>query len=406
MFKKFVSVFLCFVTVFTFTSTALIYDGGITAEAASYSLPYYCDQLSDEEKEFYVCLRDAIIDYKSKIKLEMNFDDEEIGKIAELLFFHDPLTFNISDVTYYKTSKNTAVFEPEYKYEKETYDEMVSLYNEKTKAILDKLTDDMSAYKKIKTIHDSIIKDTVYDLDALNNDNIYGALVNNKAKCDGYAKTFAYICGKAGIYAVTVPGVSLSEGETGEEEGTGHMWNKVYYKKKWYNVDVTWDDPKSDLKDNLQYDYFMVSDDALSKTHKEKAMCFEIPEADDNSKNYYVVYKKYAETGEAAAELLINELNNAVKSRKTSIEIKCSSKEVMKYVETYINNKKNLNTLLDELDKNSDGKFADIYYYCDKDTYKIKMIIFYRNTKLSKYFNDPKTVKISTRKNLSYYGIK
>lgn len=405
MFKKFVSVFLCFVTVFTFTATALVSDGGITAEAASYSLPYYYNQLSDDAKEFYVCLRNAIIDHKSKIRLEMNFDSKVMAQIAELLVYHDPLTFNIDDVTYIEYG-NSAVFTPEYRYSKETYDKMVSSYNKKAKKILDKLTDDMSDYKKIKIIHDSIIKDTVYDLDAKNNENIYGALVKNKAKCDGYAKTFVYICGKAGIRAVTVPGIGLLDGSGNKNDNVGHMWNKVYYNKKWYNIDVTWDDPTSDMKDNLQYDYFMLSDKALSKTHKEEAMGFKIPEASDNSKTYYKVYKKYAETGSDAVELIANELDSAVKSGKTSVSVKCSSAEVMKYADERFNDAKYLKKLFEKLDKSSGGKLANIYYYCDKDTYKIKMVIFYKNTKLSKYFIEPDKVKSSTRKDLAKYGIK
>lgn len=405
MFKKFVSVFLCFVTVFTVTAAALVSDGGITAEAASYSLPYYYNQLSDDAQEFYVCLRNAIIDHKSRIKLEMDFSDDVLAQVAELLVFHDPLTFNITDVTYIRTSGNAAVFTPEYKYNKETYEKMVSSYNKKAKKILNKLTDDMSTYKKIKTIHDSIIKDTVYDLDAKNNENIYGTLVKNKAKCDGYAKTFVYICGKAGIRAVTVPGVGTSETSGNKNDNVGHMWNKVYYNKKWYNVDVTWDDPASDMKDNLQYDYFMVSDKEFSKTHKEEAMGFTIPKASDNSKTYYKVYKKYAETEDDAVELIRSELNSAVKSGKTSISVKCSSKEVMNYADSKLNDKKYLEKLFKELSKSSDGKLADVYYYCDDDTYKIKMMIFYKDTKLSEYFLEPDKVKSSTRKELAKYGI-
>lgn len=402
MFKKFISVFLCFVTVFTFTATALVSDGGITAEAASYSLPYYYYQLSDEAQDFYVCLRQAIIDYKSKIKLEINFDDDEIDKVAELLVFHDPLTFNVDDVTYRKTSKTAAVFTPEYRYSKETYDKMVKEYNKKAKTILGKLTDDMSTYKKIKTIHDYIIKETVYDLDAKNNENIYGVLVKNKAKCDGYAKTFTYICGKAGIRTVTVPGISL---QTDDKEN-GHMWNKVYYNKKWYNVDVTWDDPTTNMKNNLQYDYFMVSDKDLSKTHKEEPMGFKIPKASDSSKNYFKVYKKYAGDGDDAVAFFKSELKSAAKAEKNKVMIKCSSKAALEKVDDFLSDD-GVFDYLRQVQKSSNKDLVDAYfiYYVDSNMMTVTVNIFYKNTELDDYFNDTSKVSSKAAATLKRYGI-
>lgn len=404
MFKKFISTFLCFVTVFTVTAAAFIKDGGITAEAASYSLPYYCNQLSSEAKEFYICLREAIMEHKTKIRLDMDFDKEELGMIAELLVLHDPLTFNIEDVTYRSTSKRSAVFEPKYKYSKETYNKMVTEYDKKAKNILSKLTDDMSDYKKIKTIHDYIIKNTEYDLDSKNNDNIYGTLVKNKAKCDGYARTFVYICGKAGIRAVTVAGDDLSEASS----DNGHMWNKVYYNKKWYNVDVTWDDPTSNMKDNLQYDYFMVSDKALSKTHKEENLSFKVPKATDNSQNYFTVNKLAAATGDEAVALFEKELKKAVKNGKNHISIKCTSQEALNRMRNYLTKDDTIYTYLKKLNNNTNDDLvtALIYYNIDPNVMTVRLNFFYRNTDFDDYFSKDADISSNARKSLERYGIK
>ena len=115
-----------------------------------------------------------------------------------------------------------------------------------------------------------------------------------------------------------------------------HMWNKVYYNKKWYNVDVTWDDPVSNMKDNRKYDFFMLSDMDMRKTHTEDNLSFSVPVAKDSSKTYYKVYKKYAESLSDAKSIIKSELQKAVKKEKTHITIQCSSDEVYESVCKYV----------------------------------------------------------------------
>ncbi|MDE6709989.1 MAG: hypothetical protein K2J76_05820, partial [Oscillospiraceae bacterium] len=321
------------ITVFTFTSAVFIRSGGITAEAASsFTLPYYYYQMSEDAQEFYRYLRKAVKDCKSKIKLDIDFEVEEFVMVVELLVYHDPMTFNLDDIKVLSETKTSVTLGLTYKYDKETYDKMVKEYDKATNKILSKLEGEKSTYNKIKTIHDEIINKAVYDLDAENNYNLYGVLIDNKAKCDGYAKAFTYICGKAGIRTVTVMGYDRNK----KSKENGHMWNKVYYNKKWYNIDVTWDDPVSEMKDNLQYDYFMVSDKALEKTHEEDNLSFKVPEATDDTKGYYVINKKYAETDQDAEDLIKSGLKSAARNGKTSFSVKFASKDIMKHADKYL----------------------------------------------------------------------
>lgn len=403
MFKRFVSVFLCVITVFTFTSAVFIRSGGITAEAASsFTLPYYYYQMGDEAQEFYLYLRKAVKECRSKIKLNIDFEMDEFMMVVELLIYHDPMTFNLDDIDVLNETKNSVTFGLTYKYDKETYDKMVKEYDKATNKILKKFTDKMSTYNKIKTIHDEIIKSAVYDLEAENNYNIYGVLIDNKAKCDGYAKAFTYICGKAGIRTVTVIGYDRNS----KSKETGHMWNKVYYNKNWYNIDVTWDDPVSDMKNNLQYDYFMVSDKALEKTHEEDNMSFKVPKATDDTKGYYVVKKKYAESTKDAEKLIKSELKAAVENGKTSFSIKFASKDIMKYASKYLKDKDKMYEIFNDVKDSTRKKLAGAYYYSfDENMFTLTVYIFYENTKLEDYFIDPDSISIDDMETFEYYGI-
>ncbi|MCM1328997.1 MAG: hypothetical protein NC253_06090 [Ruminococcus sp.] len=402
MFKKIVSVFLCVVTVFTFTAAAFVRSGGITAEAAgSYTLPYYYYQMSDEAQDFYLYLRKAVKECRSKIKLNVDFDDEEFLKIVELLILHDALTFNLDNMEVLDETRKSVTIGFDYKYDKETYDKMVKKYDKAVNKILSKLTDKMSTYTKIKTIHDEIINNTVYDLDASNCDNIYGTLVDNKAKCTGYAKTFAYVCGKAGIRAVSVIGHALNA----DSDDDGHMWNKVYYNKKWYNVDVTWDDPETGMIDNLSYDYFMVEDSSFWITHEEDNLSFEVPEADDDTKNYFVMNKKYAETEQDAEKLIKNEFKNAVQNGKTSFSIKFASKKIMRHARDYINDDDNAQEIFKYVNQNSNKKVCLYLPQFNEDMLILEVVYFYENTKLEDYFLDPDSLSMNTLDTFEEYGI-
>lgn len=403
MFKKFVSVFLCVITVFTFTSAAFIRSGGITAEAASsFTLPYYYYQMSDEAQDFYLYLRKAIKECRTKIKLNVDFEIEEFGMIIELLVYHDPMMFNLDDIDVLDETRTSVTFGMTYENDKETYDKMVKEYDKATNKILSKFTDGMSTYNKIKTIHDEIINNVVYDLKSSDNDNIYGTLVDNKAKCDGYARTFTYVCGKAGIRSVTVMGNDL----TSNSKENGHMWNKVYYNKKWYNVDVTWDDPVSDMKDNLQYDYFMVSDKALENTHEEDNLSFEVPEANDDTRGYYVVNKKYAASNQEAENLIKSELRNAARSGEKSFSIKFASKDIMDYVSDYLKDSDKMFDVFRDVVNSTNKKLAGAYYYSfDKNLLTVRVYIFYEDTKLEDYFFDPEDVSEEDLDVLEEYGI-
>lgn len=66
----------------------------------------------------------------------------------------------------------------------------------------------------------------------------YGALVNGKAVCEGYARAFKTIMDKLSIECVLVQG--YVRGNDGGMEP--HMWNYVKLDGDWYGVDATWND--------------------------------------------------------------------------------------------------------------------------------------------------------------------
>lgn len=415
MLKKFVSAVLCVMLALTTTVIGFTNSPAYSVEAADdYEIPYYpyyYEQLSENGKIIYQMLKEAVLECKKEVKIDnTNMSEGDFNKITEILLMHDPMTFNIKDIKATIAKKTSAgktvtasiTFTLVYTYNKETYDKMAAAYEEQVDDILSRLTDDMTIYAKINTIHDEIIKTAVYDLESPANDTIYGALVEKKAKCDGYARTFSYICAKAGICATTVLGIASKDGDS-----EYHMWNKVYYNQKWYNIDVTWDDPITNMKDNCSHEYFMLSDEDIGRSHLEANMSFFVPESADNSLTYYQAAQEYASNLSEAKKLINSGLTSAVKNGTTYYEFKCSSQSVYDETMNYVAASGNISGILKNAKNNSGKKVAaNVYSYnLNDDQYVIRIMIFYEGTKLDDYFVDIDAVDSSTAKVLAKFGI-
>ena len=145
-------------------------------------------------------------------------------------------------------------------------------YEDKIEQIRDKIIVNLqgkSDYDKIKIVHDYLIDTIEYeqDLSQYNVYDIYGALVNKKCVCEGYAKAFQYIMNELGIENTIVIGTGTnSKGQT-----ENHAWNYVQLEGKWYAVDVTWDDPiikgGGTLTKRNRYEYFLRGSKTMNKNH-------------------------------------------------------------------------------------------------------------------------------------------
>lgn len=125
-------------------------------------------------------------------------------------------------------------------------------------------------FENLKIIHDYLVDTIEYDGEAGKSIyNIYGALVNKKAVCEGYARSYKLILDELGIPCIIACGVAKNS--SGDTES--HAWNYVQIDGNWYAVDVTWDDPviigNGTLTDDIRYRYFLVGAAEFSKDHFE-----------------------------------------------------------------------------------------------------------------------------------------
>ena len=105
------------------------------------------------------------------------------------------------------------------------------------------------------------VKNNVKEYDFISH-KATGALINGKAICGGYSDAMAVFLNKLNItnYKLT---------------SDMHVWNYVLLNNKWLHLDLTWDDPVTNTKeDMIIYTFFLVTDEELKKL-------------DTNEHNYY-----------------------------------------------------------------------------------------------------------------------
>ncbi len=139
----------------------------------------------------------------------------------------------------------------------EMYDELKAAAQE----IIDQIPAGSNDYEKALFVHDYIANHCDFDFDSMHEDmkglwhTSYGALVDHKAVCSGYAEGFQYLMNLLGIEGGTVSGYSY--------KGGSHAWNYIVLDGEYYWVDVTWDDC-DDVA--TQHTYFLFNDEQMLRT--------------------------------------------------------------------------------------------------------------------------------------------
>lgn len=206
------------------------------------------DTLTEKEKKAYDALKKGVSSYSKNIPVSGITVAE--GEIVRDAFASDnPEYFWFkSNYTMYYTTHDHMVSE----FKAESIDTVTIKSEQKElESVISGFSPTGYTYAdKVRSIHDWILLRTSYDKTTEDSGNVYGTLVEGKARCEGYTYSMNYMCKLNGI-----PSVYLSGTVAGYDEG--HAWNLIKMdNSKWYYTDVTWDDPKSPI--GTEYDYFLI----------------------------------------------------------------------------------------------------------------------------------------------------
>lgn len=281
---------------------------------------YYYNQLNDNAKLIYASIENNLNNMKTgtyKIKLAnevanvLKYDNGEEMLNKDFQSAWDALSLDRMDIFFIDVSKISLNIKKTTHLNNVTYS-LAIVSEDETGYLKDGLTSEIDVnsilnqikdnrdsiirnvtgdkYSKVLQVHDWIIENLEYSLDIQNANtyNLYGALINKSAVCEGYAEAFKYILDELGIPCILVSGTATnSEGIT-----ENHAWNYVQIDEKWYAVDTTWDDPIVKgfgyVTNSVKHKYFLQGSKKMNENHTtrgnitETGQEFEYPELEKN----------------------------------------------------------------------------------------------------------------------------
>ena len=297
--------------------------------AVSESDYYQYSTLSGDQKTLYKRITDTISSSKYIINTaDLSLDEDSVLSVFQKVLADYPQYFYVSKscMVAYGTKKNK-IRAVALKYtDGDTTDEFDrrmrlvktadrSIINQKIAVLKSKVEKAVSAINgnlndvlKEKIIYDYVAETVSYDLYTAANINnfgstlphsfdIYGAIVESKAVCEGYSKLFQYLCYLVGINANLAAGTA---------NGGNHMWNTAFIDGKWYQLDVTWDDGE----EYIGYNYFNLTTDGIENDHTIDYNDISVPLCDGETNAFYNVFAVLVDDIKKDPENYENAVNN------------------------------------------------------------------------------------------------
>ena len=168
----------------------------------------------------------------------------------------------------------------------------------------------LSDVDKVMAVHDYLIDHIEYSNPHIRS-FAYGALIEGKAVCQGYAQSLAMILNNLNVECHTI--VAMTKGSN----PVLHEWVRVKLDGEWYYIDLTWDD--TPWAEDKNYKYFLINTDMISRDHETGYSLAGGPEV-DGSKYLYYAYKKqgiFAETKDDIDKIIRDQINAANQSYTT-----------------------------------------------------------------------------------------
>lgn len=294
---------------------------------------YAYDSLSTEKKQLYAEILLLMRNRAVGVPI-CSIIPADVEKVSSCVLMDHPEIFYVDGYSYEKYmfagNVQKIMYIANYTMNEDTISSMQQVIDQYVSTCLQGVSQSASDYEKVKYVYEYIIRNTEYNLEAPENQNICSVFVHRQSVCLGYAKAIQYLLQQLDVSVTVVTG--------SVETGEGHAWNLVKINGQYYYLDATWGDASylmgsgtEGVLSSINYDYLCITTTELTKTHiidnpVPVPLCVSVAE------NYYVKEGLYLAQIDSfkMQEIFKKAYNTGAKC----VSIKCSSETVFRQVQT------------------------------------------------------------------------
>ena len=285
-------------------------------EYSDWETRYGYFQLDDAQRETYDATVNALKNFSPSMPLFA--DSQTYNRILYLIAIEQMSVFYLKQAAP-TLNESGRYFDVEfsYSYPSAQVEEMNNLAAAEADNIISQIPEGADDYEKLKFIHDWLVLNVEKDTESPLSSTVYGTLVKKKALCEGYAKSFSYMCNRLGIENIIVTGYT----------DVPHMWNMVRLDGDWYHVDVTWDDVSINLENFISYQFFLADDQTVRENRTIDRTIYIPPKAEGTKLNFFVHEDLIADKADDYPEVLKRSIIRSVENGESYAMIKLGSAE-------------------------------------------------------------------------------
>lgn len=234
---------------------------------------WWKNTLTEKEQILYDEMKESYLQFKSDFSTkldELTFNEMENVRVALLLDHPEMFWANLNQTNLQRNDYKINVkkkIELSYAYTEEEAIAIKTRIEPVYMEIVNGAKKQKNDYRKIKYVHDKLIKTTEFEKISDENGRLDQSIVTifdeHKSVCAGYAYGFKFIMDQLDIDTVVIREL-VAEGAKYD-----HVWNMVNLYKEWYNIDVTYDKQKSTTS-IVSDEYFLRNDSEFYLNHSIK----------------------------------------------------------------------------------------------------------------------------------------
>ena len=241
--------------------------------------PYYYTHMSKRCQAVYHNILQGVTALAEEFQIPA-LETDELYEVFFRMRLDHPEIFWVTGFKYryFKDSPNY-IFIPEYLFDKGKIREHQKAMNARVEKLV-RPAQKLSEWDKEKYVHDFICRNVHYDkLKKAYSHEIIGPLGQGVGVCEGIAKAVKILLDQLGIWCM----IAICGNNPEKGIKYRHTWNIVKIGKKYYHLDVTFDNTLS--SEDIRYDYFNLDDRNIFRDHEP--LIAPAPSCTDNDHFYY-----------------------------------------------------------------------------------------------------------------------